>query len=61
LAAAVVDIARSVPDLAALVELLDIAGLKRLASALREYVAARPVEVGGKARPDIEVWRRGRL
>jgi ParB family transcriptional regulator, chromosome partitioning protein len=54
-------IARSVPDLAALVDLLEIAGLKRLAASLRGCVDGRPAEIGGEARPDPAVWRRGQL
>jgi hypothetical protein len=61
LAAAAVDIAKSVPDIGALDVLLDIAGQKRLSAALREIVASRPAEVGGKPRPDVEVLRRGRV
>jgi hypothetical protein len=61
LAAAAVDIARHAPDLAALVEFLDIAGVKRLSAALRGVASSRPSEIGGKPKPDVEIWRRGRL
>jgi hypothetical protein len=61
LAAAAVDIARNVPDIVALIDLLDVAGQKRLAGALREHVTSRPAEVGGRPHPDVEVWRRGRV
>jgi hypothetical protein len=54
-------IAASVPDLAGLVELLEIAGQRRLAARLREHARARPVEVGGRPKCDPEVWRRGRV
>jgi hypothetical protein len=54
-------IARSAPNLGALIELLEIANQRRLASALRGYVAARPAEVGGEAKPDIDMWRKERL
>jgi hypothetical protein len=61
LAAAVGIIGKHVPDLAALVSLLELAGQLRLAAALRGRAVARPVEVGGKARPNVEIWSRGRL
>jgi hypothetical protein len=61
LAAAAVDIAKSVPDLVALISLLDIAGQRRLATALRGYVVALPAEVGGKAHPNPEMWTKGRV
>jgi hypothetical protein len=60
--AAVVDIiAKSVSDLPLLIALLDIAGQRLLAARLREVVTSRPAEVGGKARPDPGMWRRGQL
>jgi hypothetical protein len=54
-------IARHTPDLPPLVDLLQIAGLTRLAARLRGSSRARPVEIKGGARPDIEMWRKGRL
>jgi hypothetical protein len=59
LAAAAGIIAKSVPDIIALVEFLDIAGVKRLAAQLREISRARPVEVGGTPRPNVELWAKG--
>jgi hypothetical protein len=61
LAAAADIVAKSVPDLDALVDLLEIAGQRRLATALREVVASRPAEVRGKARPDPGIWAKGRV
>jgi hypothetical protein len=61
LAIAAVDIARAVPDLPALISLLDLGEQKRLAAALREVVLAQSAEVGGRPRPDPAVWRRGRV
>jgi hypothetical protein len=54
-------IAHAVPDLRALVSLLDLAGQRRLAEALRRLEAARPAGVGGSPRPDSALWRSGRL
>jgi hypothetical protein len=50
-------IARAVPDIAALIEFLEVAGQKRLAARLRELDVARPAEVGGAPRPDATMWR----
>jgi hypothetical protein len=61
LAAAADIIARNVPDLDALIDLLVIAGQKRLSAALRGIVASRPAEVGGKPRPDAGMWAKGRV
>jgi hypothetical protein len=54
-------IAHSVPDLAGLVDLLEIAGVRRLATTLRNSAVSRPAEVGGSPRPNPETWRRGRV
>jgi hypothetical protein len=61
LAIAAVDIARHVPDLPALVSLLNLAEQKRLAAALREVVLEQVAEVAGAPRPDPAVSRRGRV
>jgi hypothetical protein len=61
LAVAAVDIARHVPDLVSLTEFLDIAGQKRLAAALRALLPGRPAEVAGAPKPDVNMWRSGRL
>jgi hypothetical protein len=53
-------IARHVPDLAHLIDLLEIAGQRRLATALRGHLAQHPV-VTGAAKPDASMWLRGRL
>jgi hypothetical protein len=58
LAAAVDAIARAVPDLDRLAGLLDQAGMLRLAARLR---GRRPAKIRGEARPDPEMWLRGRL
>jgi hypothetical protein len=62
LAAAVGIIGGSVSDLVGLVDLLEIAGGNaRLIAALRGVALARPKDVTGEARPDVAMWRRGRL
>jgi hypothetical protein len=57
---AVTVITRSVGDIAHLVELLDAAGQGRLANALRVRLSAKPVVIG-VAKPDKELWARGKL
>jgi hypothetical protein len=54
-------IAKSVSDLSGLILVLDCAGQRRLARALRGYVDIRPPEIGGEPRPDATMWRSGRL
>jgi hypothetical protein len=61
LAAAATVIAHCAPDLPLLIDLLETAGQARLANALRAYSRDRPVEVGGKAKPDPKVWSKGRV
>jgi len=53
-------IARTVFDLAHLIEQLDAAGLPRLAAALRERPKG-PAEIRGAMRLDPELWRTGKL
>jgi hypothetical protein len=55
-------IGKHVADIGGLAELLEIAGIKRLAARLREISCARPAEVGcGRPRPDPDLWSRRRL
>jgi hypothetical protein len=49
-------IAKAVPDLPALILLLDDAGLKRLAAALRLRLGEGQAAVGGAPRPDAALW-----
>jgi hypothetical protein len=44
-----------------LLDLLEVAGQKRLVAAMMAHLGARPAQVGGARKPDIEIWRRGRL
>jgi hypothetical protein len=54
-------IARSVPDLGFLCDLLEMAGQRRLVGAIEKRLAAREAEVGGRPRPDPGVWSKGRV
>jgi hypothetical protein len=54
-------IARSVPDLGLLLDLLEVAGQKRLVAAIMAHLGARPAEVGGTPRPDAALWLSGRV
>jgi hypothetical protein len=59
LSAAAGIIAKSVGDLGGLIDLLEVAGQTRLASALLKL--KRPPEVVGRPQPDARMWARGRL
>jgi hypothetical protein len=59
--AVVAVLAGSVPDLGNLVALLDVAGQKRFARALRAHYRRMPAEIRGVPRPEAEIWLRGKL
>jgi hypothetical protein len=61
LEAAAALVAHHMPDLPALIDLLNCAGQARIADQLRTHCRGRPARVGGAPKPDIEMWRRGRL
>jgi hypothetical protein len=55
-------IARSVPNLVDLIWLLEMAGITRLAEAVREHTCPAPVTGDdGIPKPDPRLWSRGKL